>query len=120
RSSPTVANGKVITLGVRGMLSCLDAGTGKKLWRKDDFQGSYPKFHPSSSPLVLDGLCIAQVGGQGNGGMAAYDLASGDEKWKWTGDSPSYASPVLMTVGGAKLIVAETERKIVAVNATDG
>src|SRR5687768_13688936 len=35
RSSPTVANGKVVTLGVRGMLSCLDAASGKVLWRKD-------------------------------------------------------------------------------------
>src|SRR6266850_306930 len=32
RSSPTVANGKVVTLGVRGMISCLAAVTGKKLW----------------------------------------------------------------------------------------
>lgn len=119
RSSPTVADGKVVTLGVRGMLSCVDAATGKKLWRKDDFQ-AYPRFHPSSSPIIVDGLCIAQLGGQGNGGIVAYDLGTGDEKWKWTGDGPGYASPVLMTVSGAKLIVAETDRKIVAVGASDG
>src|SRR6266513_91742 len=120
RSSPTVANGKVITLGVRGMLSCLDAANGKKLWRKDEFPGAYPRFHPSSSPIIADGLCIAQLGGPNDGVIAAYDLATGDEKWKWSGDSPAYASPVLMTVGGAKLIVAETERRIVALNAADG
>ena len=120
RSSPTVAEGKVVTLGVRGVLSCLDAATGKKLWRKDDFPGAYPRFHPSSSPIVVDGLCIAQLGGQGNGALVAYALASGDEKWKWTGDSPAYASPVLTTVSGTKLIVAQTERRIVALNAADG
>src|SRR5437867_2521691 len=45
RSSPTVTNGKVVTLGVRGMLSCLEADTGKKLWRKDEFLNAYPRFH---------------------------------------------------------------------------
>src|SRR5262245_39496699 len=119
RSSPTVADGKVVTLGVRGMLSCLDAATGKKLWRKDDFQ-AWPKFHPSSSPIVLDGLCIAQLGGNENGALVAYDLATGDQKWKWSGESPGYASPVVMTVSGARLIVTLTERKIVAVNVADG
>src|SRR5437868_5506724 len=39
RSSPAVADGKVVTLGVRGTLSCLDAASGKVIWRKDDFKG---------------------------------------------------------------------------------
>lgn len=120
RSSPAVADGKVVTLGVRGVLSCLNATDGKKLWRKDDFPGAYPRFHPASSPMLVGGLCIAQVGGQGNGGIVAYDLATGDQKWKWTGDAPAYASPVLMTVGDDKLVVAMTDRKIVAIHAADG
>jgi outer membrane protein assembly factor BamB len=119
RSSPTVADGKVVTLGVRGMLSCLDAATGKKLWRKDAFQ-AYPMFHPASSPLAANGLCIAQLGGQDNGALVAYDLISGEQKWKWAGDTPGYASPVLMTVGGAQFVIAETSHRIVAVRAADG
>jgi outer membrane protein assembly factor BamB len=39
RSSPTVAEGKVVTFGARGTLSCLDAASGKKLWRKEGAQG---------------------------------------------------------------------------------
>ena len=61
RSSPAVADGKVVTLGVRGLLSCYDAATGKKLWRKDEIQG-WPRFFASSSPIVVDGLCIAAAG----------------------------------------------------------
>jgi outer membrane protein assembly factor BamB len=120
RSSPTVAEGKVVTFGVRGVLSCLDAATGKKLWRKNDFPGAYPRFHPSSSPIAVDGICVAQLGGKGNGAVVAYDLASGTEKWKWTGDDPAYASPVWTTVGGVKVVIAETERKLVALSAADG
>ncbi len=119
RSSPAVANGKVVTLGVRGMISALDAATGKKLWRKDEFN-AYPNFHPSSSPMIVDGLAIAQLGGRDNGALVAYDLATGATKWKTSGATPSYASPVLMKVGGAKLIVAQTDSRLIAVNAADG
>src|SRR5437667_5861346 len=69
RATSTVADGKIVTLGVRGVLSCLDAGSGKLLWRKDDFKGAYPRFFVSSSPLVVDGMCIAQLGGAENGGV---------------------------------------------------
>jgi outer membrane protein assembly factor BamB len=119
RSSPAVAQGKVVTVGVRGVVTCLDAASGKMLWRKDDFK-AWPRFFPSSSPLIVNGLVIAQLGGQQNGALVAYDLDSGTEKWKWTGESPGYASPDVMTVGGTKLIIAETEQRIVAVNAADG
>lgn len=58
RSSPAVAEGKVVTLGARGMLSCLEADSGKLLWRKDDVHG-WPGFFTAMSPLVLNGLCVA-------------------------------------------------------------
>jgi len=120
RSSPTVSEGKVVTLGIRGVVSCLDAETGKVLWRKDDFKGATPRFYTASSPLVTDGLVIVQLGGNEAGGVVAYDLTSGAEKWKWTGDGPGYASPVLLTVGGTKMVIAETDTKIVGLGVNDG
>jgi len=120
RASPTVANGKVVTLGVRGVLSCLDATSGKVVWRKNDYNGAYPRFFASSSPLVADGLCVAQLSGADKGGVVACELESGKEKWKWAGDQGAYASPLMMNVDGAKLIVAETETKMVALTFADG
>lgn len=119
RSSPAVANGKVVTLGVSGILSCYDTANGKMLWRKEEIQG-WPMFYTASSPIIVDGLCIAQLGGAKNGAIVGYDLATGEQKWRWTGDSPAYASPALMVVDGTKLIVAETRGKILAINAADG
>jgi outer membrane protein assembly factor BamB len=119
RSSPAVAEGKVVTLGVRGTLSCLDAASGKVLWRKDEFS-AWPRFFTASSPLIVDGLCIAQLGGGTNGAIVAYDLTSGDQKWKSAGNSPGYASLALMTLGDIKLVVGETENKVLALTATDG
>jgi outer membrane protein assembly factor BamB len=119
RTSPTVLDGKVVTLGVDGTLSCLDAATGKVLWRKDEIKG-WPRFYTSSSPLVVNGVCIAQLGKDNEGGIVAYDLNSGEQKWKWTGDGPAYASPSLMTVGDTNLVIAMTSKTMVALNAADG
>jgi outer membrane protein assembly factor BamB len=119
RSSPTVEKGKVVTLGVQGVLSCLDASTGKVIWRKNDFPG-LPKFFTSLSPIIVNGLCVAHLGGDTDGAIVAYDLNSGNQKWQWTGDGPAYDSPVLLELGRTKLIVLQTDKKIVAINAADG
>ncbi|MEX2139028.1 MAG: PQQ-binding-like beta-propeller repeat protein [Pirellulales bacterium] len=119
RATPTVAEQKVVTFGVRGKLSCLDAATGKLLWRKDNFK-SWPPFDTASSPIVVEGLCIAQVGGNEDGAIVAYDLTSGDEKWKWPGGSPSHASPALMTIDDRKFVVAQVAGKLVALDASNG
>ena len=121
RSSPTVADGKVVTLGVDGVLSCYDAASGRMLWRKEDeFGGNVPMFYTASSPIVVDGLCIAQLGGDDEGGIVAFDLTSGDEKWRVAEDSPAYGSPVLMSVGGTNLVIVPTEKNLMALEATDG
>lgn len=120
RSSPAVADGKVVTLGVQGILSCYDADAGKLLWRNEDYRGSTPRFATASSPILTAGLCIAQLGGQDDGAMVAYDLATGDQTWIWAGDTPSYGSPVLMHAGGTQVIAAPTEQKMVAINVADG
>lgn len=119
RSSPTVADGKVVTYGVRGTLSCYDAASGKPIWRKDD-KGTIPQFFTSSSPIVVNGLCIIQLGGESKGAITAFDLANGDEKWKWSGDGNAYSSPVLLILDGSKVLVAETATKIVALGIADG
>jgi outer membrane protein assembly factor BamB len=120
RSSPTVADGKVVTFGVRGVLACYDAVSGNELWRKDNFPDSYPMFYTSSSPIVVDQLCITQEGGRRDGGIIAYDLTTGEEKWRWMKSGPAYASPVVMTVDGTKVIIAPTEDKMVAIAVADG
>jgi len=114
-----VADGMVVTLGVNGALSALTTD-GKKVWRIND-TGSVvvPMFHTSSSPLILDKMVIAQFGNEQKGGVAAYDLASGNEKWKWTDEGTAYASPTLMTADGTKMLVVETSKSVVALSPAD-
>jgi outer membrane protein assembly factor BamB len=118
RSSPAVADGKVVTLGASGTLSCLDT-SGKVAWRKTNDK-NHPQFFTSCSPIIVNGLCVVQTGSEDSGAIVAYDLADGKEKWKWTADGTAYASPILATIADTKMIVAETAGKIVGLNAAEG
>ena len=120
RSSPTVADGKVITLGVGGVLSCLDAATGKVIWRNEAFTDAVPQFFTAMSPIVVDDMCISHLGGKDKGTLLALDLNTGKEKWRLTCDGPAYGSPVLMSVGGTKQIVVLTVDNMIGVAAGDG
>jgi outer membrane protein assembly factor BamB len=119
RSSPTVAQGKVLTLGVRGHVSCLDAASGKLLWRKTDLD-AWPRFYTSSSPIVVGELCIVQLGSESEGAVVAYDLASGERRWTWSEEGTAYASPVLLDIDGATQVVVETSKSVVGLTAASG
>ena len=118
RGSVAVADGKVLAFGVGGQVSCWDAKTGKLDWRKET--KAVPKFSTSCSPMIGDGLCIVHTGAQGRGELVAYEIKTGDAKWKWSGDGPSYGSPVLATIGDVKQVVVLTDSNLVGIGATDG
>lgn len=118
RSSPAVAEGKVVALGATGVLSCLDAETGAVAWRLET--GPTPRFYTSSSPLIVDGLAIVQIGSEESGGVLAYDLASGEIRWQWMGEGPQHSSPVLMEVDGVRQVVAMTSASVVGLGLADG
>jgi outer membrane protein assembly factor BamB len=117
RCTPVVADGKVCTLGVGGVLSCLEADSGKLLWRKET--KANPRFFTASSPLVFEGKCVAFLGGN-KGDLGAFDLGNGEAKWEWTGEAPAYGSPVLMTVEKTQQVVTLTDSSLVGVGAADG
>jgi len=120
RSTPTVLEGKVVTLGVTGVLSCLDAASGKVLWRKEEFTKAAPQFFTAMSPIIVDGLCVAHLGGKDGGSIIAFDLEKGSQKWKWDGDGPSYSSPVLAEIDGVKQLVFQTEKNLIGLSTADG
>jgi outer membrane protein assembly factor BamB len=131
RSSPAVGEGKVCTFGVAGVISCLDAASGKVVWRKET--KSKPIFFTAYSPIIADGKCIVYTGTEGRSGkggkgmktagkgdLTAYDLATGDAKWKLSGEGPGYGSPVVATIGGVKQIVVLGEANLMGVALADG
>ncbi|MCX6333619.1 MAG: PQQ-like beta-propeller repeat protein [Bacteroidia bacterium] len=120
RSTPAVADGKIVTFGTSGILSCLDAKTGKVIWRRENPANAIPQFFTGMSPLIVDGICIAHVGTKDNGNVIALDLKTGNEKWNWKGDGPAYASPSLMVIAGKKHVIVQTEKNLMALDFSDG
>jgi outer membrane protein assembly factor BamB len=123
KSTPVVAAGKLYTLGISGILSCLNAATGEVLWRKDfskQFKQTSPLFGTAMSPVVDNGLLIAHVGGNDDGALTAFTAESGEVKWAWKGDGPGYASPVIAAPGGVRQVVTQTQQNVVGVNEGSG
>lgn len=123
KATPTVAGGRVFGLGIAGHVSAWDADSGRVLWRKDfsgNFKQASPEFGAAASPIVDGDTMIVHVGGKDGGALTAFDVATGAERWKWTGDGPGYTSPVIATFGGVRQLVTQTQRRCVALSPADG
>jgi outer membrane protein assembly factor BamB len=119
KATPTFANGRLYTLGMGGIVTAFDAATGKQLWQKPA-SGPLPLYGTSMSPLVDRGLVVVHVGGHDKGALTAFDANTGEVKWTWTGDGPSYSSPIAADVDGVHQIITLTQDNIVGVSAADG
>lgn len=120
RSTPSVIEGKVVIIGATGIISCLDAESGKLLWRNSDFANVVPVFFTGMSPLVFDNRCYVHLGGPANSAIIAFNLATGSIDWKYEGEGPAYASPDIMVIDKSKLVVMQTDSALIAFGATDG
>jgi len=123
KSTPLYSNGRVYTLGINGILSCFDAETGQLRWRKDfaqQYKEGAPDFGTAMSPVVDNGLLIVYVGGTKLGALTAFEAATGAVKWTWDGDSPAYASPIVVDLGGVRQVVTQSKSNIVGVAAATG
>ena len=119
KSTPLVAGGRVFTLGITGIFSAHDLATGKLLWRKDAPKAP-PEFGTATSPIADGTSVIAFLGGMDAGALTAMDAATGAVKWRWTGDGPAYASPILATIGGTRQVITQSQSKVLGFAATDG
>ncbi len=122
-STPVLHQGKLYTLGVNAIVSCFDAATGELKWQKDFGKPDTSKMFcgTSASPVIDGGNVIVYTGDDIRGGvMVALDAATGKEKWRWTGEGPGYASPILATFEGVRQVVTMTDKSVIGVAANDG
>jgi outer membrane protein assembly factor BamB len=123
KSTPIIYSGKLFTLGITGILSCFDAGTGEIKWRRkfsDRFKNTYPIYGTAMSPLVDNNLIIAHVGGDNQGSLIACNVETGEIKWSWDGDGPGYTSPIVAELEGTRQIVTQTQKYCVGISFDTG
>jgi outer membrane protein assembly factor BamB len=123
KATPTLADGRLFTFGITGILSAWNAADGRLDWRKS-FETSHrttsPVFGAAMSPVVDRGRVIAHVGGENDGALVALDAATGGLLWSWKGDGPGYASPVVATFDGVRQVVTQSQNALVGVATETG
>jgi outer membrane protein assembly factor BamB len=119
KSTPTYANGRLFTLGMTGVVLAFDAREGRVLWQAPA-PVVQPQYHTAMSPVVDGDSVIVHVGGQDQGALTAFDVATGRVRWQWTGDGPAYGSPLVVSLGGVRQVVTFTQQNFVGVSAVDG
>jgi hypothetical protein len=109
RTTPTVHDKKVYTLGAEGDLYCCDAETGKVIWsrelKKDFKMKDSPIWGFSAHPLVDGQKIICIVGGE-NTTVVAFDKDTGKELWHaLTAKQPGYCPPMIYEAGGKRQLI---------------
>jgi outer membrane protein assembly factor BamB len=120
KATPVFLDGRLYTVGMTGIVTAYDAATGKQLWQNRG-TGALPMFTTHSfSPLIDRGLLIVHRGGHDDGELAAFDINTGDVRWRWNGDGPGYGSPVIAEFGATRQVIAITQKLLVGVDAATG
>ncbi len=108
RATPTIAGGKVYSLGAEGNLFCLDADSGSVVWSKDfkkDYAAKTPLWGFCGHPLVDGKKVICIVGGE-NACVVAFDKDTGKELWKaLNAEEPGYSCPTIIEAGGVRQLI---------------
>ena len=122
RATPVIAGDKLFTLGANGDLHGLELATGKKLWSRNllaDYDASKGFFGIASSPIVVGGKLLVNVGGRG-AGIVAFDPTTGKELWKANNDAASYSSPTVAEIDGKTLALFLTREGLVMLDPNTG
>jgi outer membrane protein assembly factor BamB len=102
RCVPLVAQGTVFAFGAAGDLHAVTLDTGKKLWSRAlyaDYRGDEGYFGAGSTPILVGGKLLVNVGGKG-AGIVALDPADGKTIWQASDEAASYSSPAVVHVAG--------------------
>lgn len=121
RATPTIRDGMVYTVSMKGQINCLSEVDGKVIWQKkmSDFGGRAPSWGFACS-IVIDGEnAILCPGGQ-DSSVVAVNRKTGALVWKSGSDKPGYATPVVATINGVKQYVVFSGTSLNGYAAEDG
>ncbi len=130
RCTPTVDDGLVYAIGTSGDLVCINADSGKIIWKKhlqkDLGGGDNPTWKYSESPLIDGDKLLCTPGGH-DSVIVALNKKNGDVIWKCSmpdigregKEDAGYSSMIISNGGGMKQYIKMTNEGLVSVS-TDG
>jgi outer membrane protein assembly factor BamB len=119
RSTPTLAGGRVYTLGGTGIVNVLNAVDGSKIWTRDAATENDVKvlgWGFCGSPIVIDNVVVISLSGK----LVAYDTANGNPIWNCPDGGNSYSSPHLVTIDGVKQVIMMSKTGALSVEPASG
>lgn len=124
RATPAYSDGKLYVAGIRDVLVCLDAESGKEIWKVDfvkQFATSLPAFGFVCSPLVDGNSLYVQAGGA----FVKLDKQTGNVIWKALDDGggmngSAFSSPYIATLAGQRQILVQTRTTLAGVDLDSG
>ena len=144
RSTPTIHQSRVYAVGAVGNLVCLNGADGALIWQKDlnailgirlseveDSDGFRTQFEEntrlawarSGAPLIVDETVVVAGGGpegETRATLLAFDLKTGELKWKGGDAMIAYGSPGLTTLCGQRQILLTGESQAMGFNPSTG
>jgi outer membrane protein assembly factor BamB len=109
RSTPTIYQGKVLSMGGTGILTCIDLASGELLWKRASFADSDKQnllFGMTGSPLVVDDQVVVTPGAGPGSAAICYSIATGKEVWRNGDDPAAYASLIEVTLCGERQLLS--------------
>jgi outer membrane protein assembly factor BamB len=121
-ATPLIVGDRLITVGFTSLLHGLDKASGKIVWSHDlvaDFGAKKQDFGYAASPLFHEGNVIVLVGGEKHGALG-FDPKDGKVTWKTEPFEISYASPMIIEVGGQEQMVLMSPTEVLGVAVATG
>lgn len=124
RSTPTVIGDLIYTCSGMGDIACFNLKNGEKKWSLNlinDLGGINISFGYSMPLVIDDDKLFCSPGGEQNN-IVALNRFTGNLIWSSPakGESPGYGDPIVLTLGGRKLLVTSSEFAIMGLDANTG
>jgi outer membrane protein assembly factor BamB len=124
RSTPAFDDGRLYVAGMRDVLVCLDAESGRQIWRRDltdELKAPLPAFGFVCSPLVVDDAVYVQAAAS----LLKLDKLTGVTIWRTLEDGggmfgSAFASPYHATLEGHAQLLVQTREKLAGVELQSG
>ena len=123
RVTPTIHDGRIYTIGAVGHACCVEAATGRVIWRKDpqsDYQVKLSEWGVAASPVIFEDLVILHPGAVDKGCLIAFHKVSGQEVWRAGSDPGGYCTPLVIDSPSGVQLVLWSPRHIVGLDPRTG